>query len=312
MEAACVLPPGTLARSEDFKLLQRYGVTTRQIAEKLKEIAAVALNSIQDDIAEAKRYESDSMTRLKINVGDVFSVEVKVFLGVIQKVECAYCKVHFPNSANFTITNIENNSIAKVPYFVIHLAEEHGDLGNLPPFRLAPPSACKVLNLGNTDIPVQDPLFEIAKYSAWPKSAIEKKKQDDAILNSFNISANQIGEMIESIVKQGELQLKVFKQLTNSLSSTTVVNSLYRIHWNQCFSYQSCKLCEGEPETAGYASGTIKNLTDGRAFSCSTLSIHYMKDHGYLDDAKPKTIAKALGLSYFGSSNLSDALALGL
>lgn len=136
----------------DSELLAAYNVTPADILESIQKKITEA--NIQDRIEGA--FEVPLSNHYKI------TADVTV-LSQTDDTFCPHCKVALLYKKYFKISNLKNSIEITIPIYALHLLE-HNDLGDKAGLNIDPTIACKTLELGNTELQTNNPLYNLAQY----------------------------------------------------------------------------------------------------------------------------------------------------
>lgn len=177
-------PPGSLAWPGDLQLLEAYGVTCKDIFKKLIELINETGITLKDkiELARSSPDKTKSCHTFTCVIQDKFHVEASYEFNEtkVKTVYCAYCKIILPRNTGYIITNLHTSEKIVIPAVMLHLLEEHDDLGDPPgPLCIDPTRICRVLELGNTNLNENDILYRVAKSGKKALSDLEDYNYDN-------------------------------------------------------------------------------------------------------------------------------------
>lgn len=132
----------------DNELLTAYNVTPADILKNLLQKMADA--NFPQKISEASFKGEDA--QIEFNLNDHYKITAYVKYASNSQI-ASYLKIH----------NIKKEMELTVPFSVLSLLEQD-NLGDKPGLNIDPTIACKVLELGNTELPINSPLYNVAQY----------------------------------------------------------------------------------------------------------------------------------------------------
>jgi hypothetical protein len=241
----------TLTAGElDSVVLERYGVTPNEIVDKLIEIIKGRNISSQMTADGKFKIESENFPTLNIT--------------------CTFCAKTAEYARNYFITNLNSQERLRVPDAMLHFIREHSHFGDpgKKNNRITPTQACKVLELGNLDLPEGDPLAEAIKFSTWTKEQYQQKMLDDITILDVGLDVVRLGKELNEQFELGKV-----------LKSHTIGNRKYS--FGPVWGHQFCTICEPSVEFSGFHEGTIENTTNDKKICLSDLSIHLIDKHGF-------------------------------
>lgn len=153
---------GSLSWPGDKEFLAAYNVAPsdllKAIADKITE------SGIPDKITEAKAIGNpDALIKAKLD--DHYEITVYVKFETSEELPtCTYCKVDLLKEDYFTIRNLKKNIEFSAPTSFLHRLQ-HDDLGDEVDSNIDPTIACNTLELGNTNLKRNHPLYSIAQYT---------------------------------------------------------------------------------------------------------------------------------------------------
>lgn len=141
----------------DVELFTAYKSSTSEILSKINQILDEA--KISEQISEAK-FKQNAL--LEITLIDYY--RISIYLTGTSTTACTECKVALLCQTHFKIYNIQKNIELEIPAKALHNLLNN-DLGDKLELNIDPTIACKTLEIGDTNLPRNHPLYSIAQFS---------------------------------------------------------------------------------------------------------------------------------------------------
>lgn len=139
----------------DKELCTAYNVTPADILNNI--LLKITESNIPQKIFESMLKNKDEC--IEVNLKDHY--RIKAFVKFIQ--ESPTSKVNLMQVSYFQIYNMKKEMELTIPFPALKLLE-HDDLGDELGLHIDPTIACKVLEIGNTDLEISNPLHAVAQF----------------------------------------------------------------------------------------------------------------------------------------------------
>ena len=135
----------------DKELCAAYNITPADILKSV--LQKIMQANIPKKIFESMIRDNDKL--IEVNIKDHYKITASIkYLSSADAIHVEYIKIYNIKKYLWKLT---------IPYPVFKLLEKD-NLGDKPGLNIDPTIACKVLELGNTALPITSPLYNVAQY----------------------------------------------------------------------------------------------------------------------------------------------------